>query len=106
MSSVESRKIHECGFRIITFVTVPCTSTFFVSSYAAAAEWWATTGATPSSTKGRMVVEGGMLGEHKGINLPGVAFSIPALTAKDRKDLEFGLKHGVDAVSMRDIARK
>lgn len=45
------------------------------------------------------VVNGGMLGEHKGINLPGVALSIPALTEKDRKDLEFGLKHGVDAVA-------
>lgn len=46
------------------------------------------------------VVNGGMLGEHKGINLPGVALSIPALTGKDRKDLEFGLKHGVDAVAI------
>jgi len=46
------------------------------------------------------VVNGGMLGEHKGINLPGVAFSISALTDKDRKDLEFGLKHGVDAVAI------
>jgi pyruvate kinase len=45
------------------------------------------------------VINGGMLGEHKGINLPGVALSIPALTTKDRKDLEFGLKHGVDAVA-------
>jgi pyruvate kinase len=45
------------------------------------------------------VINGGMLGEHKGINLPGVALSIPALTEKDRKDLEFGLKHGVDAVA-------
>src|SRR5271154_4096999 len=40
------------------------------------------------------VLNGGMLGEHKGINLPGVALSIPALTGKDRKDLEFGLKSG------------
>jgi pyruvate kinase len=46
------------------------------------------------------VVNGGILGEHKGINLPGVALSIPALTVKDRKDLEFGLKHGVDAVAI------
>src|SRR6201981_453496 len=46
------------------------------------------------------VLNGGMLGEHKGINLPGVALSIPALTSKDRKDLEFGLKHGVDAVAL------
>ncbi len=45
------------------------------------------------------VINGGMLGEHKGINLPGVPLSIPALTEKDRKDLEFGLKHGVDAVA-------
>jgi pyruvate kinase len=46
------------------------------------------------------VLNGGMLGEHQGINLPGVALSIPALTEKDRKDLEFGLKHNVDAVAL------
>jgi pyruvate kinase len=46
------------------------------------------------------VVHGGMLGEHKGINLPGIALSIPALTEKDRKDLEFGLRHGIDAVAL------
>jgi pyruvate kinase len=46
------------------------------------------------------VVHGGLLGEHKGINLPGVALSIPALTEKDRKDLEFGLKHHVDIVAL------
>ena len=46
------------------------------------------------------VLNGGMLGEHKGINLPGIALSIPALTEKDRKDLEFGLRHGVDAVAL------
>ncbi|MFZ0808483.1 MAG: pyruvate kinase [Candidatus Sulfotelmatobacter sp.] len=46
------------------------------------------------------VINGGLLGEHKGINLPGVALSIPALTEKDRKDLEFGLKHGIDAVAL------
>src|SRR6202050_5503081 len=46
------------------------------------------------------VLNGGFLAEHQGINLPGVALSIPALTEKDRKDLEFGLKHGVDAVAL------
>jgi pyruvate kinase len=46
------------------------------------------------------VINGGLLGEHKGINLPGIALSIPALTEKDRKDLEFGLTHGVDAVAL------
>jgi pyruvate kinase len=46
------------------------------------------------------VVNGGMLAEHQGINLPGAALSIPALTSKDRADLEFGLKHGVDMVAL------
>jgi len=46
------------------------------------------------------VVNGGLLGEHQGINLPGAALSIPALTSKDRADLEFGLKHGVDMVAL------
>ncbi|MBS1853667.1 MAG: pyruvate kinase [Acidobacteria bacterium] len=46
------------------------------------------------------IVNGGMLGEQQGINLPGAALSIPALTSKDRADLEFGLKHGVDAVAL------
>jgi pyruvate kinase len=46
------------------------------------------------------VVNGGVLGEHKGINLPGVALSIPALTKKDFADLKFGLDHGVDVVAL------
>ena len=46
------------------------------------------------------VLNGGTLGEHQGINLPGAALSIPALTDKDRKDLEFGLEHGVDAIAL------
>lgn len=46
------------------------------------------------------VVNGGLLGEHQGINLPGAALTIPALTEKDRKDLEFGLKHEVDMLAI------
>jgi pyruvate kinase len=46
------------------------------------------------------VVNGGLLGEHKGINIPGAALSVPSLTDKDRKDLQFGLKHGVDYVAL------
>jgi pyruvate kinase len=46
------------------------------------------------------VVNGGMLAEHQGINLPGAAVAIPALTAKDKLDLQFGLKHGVDLVAL------
>lgn len=47
-----------------------------------------------------VVVNGGLLAEHQGINLPGAALSIPALTEKDRRDLEFGVKHGVDLVAL------
>ncbi len=46
------------------------------------------------------VVNGGLLKENKGVNLPGVAVSEPSLTAKDRKDLEFGLSIGVDYVAL------
>jgi pyruvate kinase len=46
------------------------------------------------------IINGGTLGERQGINLPGTALSIPALTAKDREDLEFGLESGVDAVAL------
>ena len=47
------------------------------------------------------VEEGGPLGEHKGINLPGVAVSAPAVTDKDRVDLAFGLQElGVDYVAL------
>jgi len=46
------------------------------------------------------VINGGQLGQHQGINLPGVALSIPALTDKDRADLQFGLKHAVDMLAI------
>jgi pyruvate kinase len=46
------------------------------------------------------VRNGGMLAEHQGINLPGAAVAIPALTEKDKLDLQFGLKHGVDSVAL------
>ena len=46
------------------------------------------------------VLNGGMLGENQGINLPGTNVSIPSLTEKDQRDLEFGLKQGVDLVAI------
>lgn len=46
------------------------------------------------------VLNGGALGEHQGINLPGTAVAIPVLTEKDKLDLQFGLKHGVDVVAL------
>jgi pyruvate kinase len=46
------------------------------------------------------VINGGLLKDRKGVNLPGVKVSEPSLTAKDRKDLLFGLKMGVDFVAL------
>jgi pyruvate kinase len=46
------------------------------------------------------VVQGGPLGEHKGINLPGVNVSAPALTGKDLSDLALGLAWGVDFIAL------
>jgi pyruvate kinase len=47
-----------------------------------------------------VVVDGGMLGERKGINAPGVALPATGLTAKDRDDLRFGVSVGVDLMAM------
>jgi pyruvate kinase len=46
------------------------------------------------------VLVGGALKEHKGINLPGADIDLPALTAKDLKDLKMGLDLGIDAVAL------
>jgi pyruvate kinase len=46
------------------------------------------------------VIDGGKLGEHQGINLPGAVMSAPSLTAKDKADLKFGLQANVDAVAI------
>jgi pyruvate kinase len=46
------------------------------------------------------VVDGGPLRSNKGLNLPGVALSTPALTEKDRRDLAFGVQHMVDFVAL------
>ena len=51
------------------------------------------------------VVNGGLLGEHQGINLPGVKLRVPALTNKDRKDLRFALAHGADYIAVSFVRR-
>jgi pyruvate kinase len=51
------------------------------------------------------VVNGGALGEHKGINLPGVQLRVPALTPKDRQDLAFALKHGANYIAVSFVRR-
>lgn len=42
----------------------------------------------------------GRISDHKGINLPGVAVSVPAMTQKDHDDLRWGLRNGVDWVAL------
>ena len=57
------------------------------------------------------VLEGGMVSNNKGINLPGVAVSVPALSEKDVADLRWGLRLGADMIALsfvrdaKDIVR-
>jgi len=51
------------------------------------------------------VVNGGILGEHKGVNLPGVKLHVPALTEKDRVDLRFALAHDADYIAVSFVRR-
>ncbi|WP_417687416.1 pyruvate kinase [Roseibium sp.] len=46
------------------------------------------------------VIVGGTVTDRKGVNLPDTVLDLPVLTEKDRHDLEFGLKHGVDWVAL------
>src|SRR5262249_3143401 len=46
------------------------------------------------------VTTGGLVRDHKGVNLPRTPVRLPILTEKDREDLQFGLRHGVDYVGV------
>ena len=46
------------------------------------------------------VIEPGAVSNNKGINLPGVAVSVPALSEKDMDDLRWGLKVGADFIAL------
>ncbi|MCX5741233.1 MAG: pyruvate kinase [Proteobacteria bacterium] len=52
-----------------------------------------------------VVVTGGILKDKKGINLPGVEVSAPALSEKDRHDIGFALRHNVDYVALSFVRR-
>ena len=52
-----------------------------------------------------IVVTGGVLKNNKGINLPGVDVSAPALSDKDKADIGFALRHNVDYVALSFVRR-
>ena len=51
------------------------------------------------------VVNGGELGERKGVNVPNVSVNLPAITDKDKEDLLFGIQQGVDYVAASFIRK-
>ncbi len=53
----------------------------------------------PDSLQAKVVI-GGELKSRKGVNLPNVRISIPSLTEKDLKDLEFGIEQDVDLIAL------
>ncbi len=56
--------------------------------------------ASDSATIRTRVVTGGVLSDRKGVNVPDAVLPIPALTAKDKADLEFALGLGVDWIAL------
>jgi pyruvate kinase len=46
------------------------------------------------------VIVGGLLTSHTGINVPDSVLTVPALTEKDKKDVRFGVEHGVDLIAL------
>ncbi|MBI4965237.1 MAG: pyruvate kinase [Desulfomonile tiedjei] len=51
-----------------------------------------------------VVIEGGELTPHKGVNFPGTSLSMPSLTPKDLEDLQFGMQTGFDAVALSFVS--
>ena len=78
----------------------------------AATPSWSTTAAScwrsPASTATRVttrVVIGGMISDNKGLNLPGINVSAPALTDKDEADLRWALRIGFDMIALSFVRR-
>ncbi|MFP4661413.1 MAG: pyruvate kinase [Halanaerobiales bacterium] len=46
------------------------------------------------------ILRGGLLGERKGVNIPDIKIPLPSITARDRKDIELGIKLGIDFIML------
>ncbi|MEE2784606.1 MAG: pyruvate kinase [Pseudomonadota bacterium] len=51
------------------------------------------------------VLDGGVLGSRKHVNLPGVRINLPAITEKDRLDIAFGVENDVDFIALSFVRR-
>ncbi len=83
-----------------TYDPLPRTSRPATRSCSTTATWSCRSWAAAEETVDCEVVHGGLLKSNKGMNLPGVKLSTPALTEKDRRDLAFGVAQGVDWVAL------
>ena len=45
------------------------------------------------------VLNTGILGEKKGVNIPDTAIHLPAITEKDKADIRFGIEQGIDFIA-------
>ena len=52
-----------------------------------------------------IIENGGLLGETKGVNLPGIQVDLPAITQKDADDILFGVKNGIDFIAASFIRK-
>lgn len=51
------------------------------------------------------ILNGGILKDKKGVNVPGVSINLPGITEKDAKDILFGIKHDVDFIAASFVRR-
>ena len=52
------------------------------------------------------IMVGGLLGERKGVNIPGAELSVPTLTEKDVRDIEWGMDHDMDYIAVSFVRRR
>jgi pyruvate kinase len=51
------------------------------------------------------VIDGGLLKSKRHVNLPGIRVNLPAITDKDRRDIQFGMEQGVDFIALSFVRR-